>query len=146
VLEIAKACQSCIGFVPSSAIKLFTTEYAWILMCRTTIFSNYAEANCPDKGKLLPTMCLGDGRPPQSTEPAPGPWWSLMFEVSESQYKPVEWRETVKIGGRMWPKVVLDTLHGALNTKLIRHTDEIVSVYHRRYGFVLSYGVMYGNY
>jgi hypothetical protein len=69
-----------------------------------------------------------------------------MFEVSESQYKPVEWRETVKIGGRMWPKVVLDTLHGALNTKLIRHTDEIVSIYHRRYGFVLSYGFMYGNY
>lgn len=55
-----------------------------------------------------------------------------MFEISESQYKPVEWRETVQIGGKTWPKVVLDTLQGALNTQLIRETDEIVSIYHRR--------------
>jgi hypothetical protein len=102
------------------------------IMCRTTIFSNYAEENCPGAGKLLPTICVGAGQLPQSSEPAPGPWWSLMFEISESQYKPVSWRETVEIGGKMWPKVVLDTLQGALNTKLIRDTDEIVSIYHRR--------------
>lgn len=56
-----------------------------------------------------------------------------MFEISESQYKPVEWRETAEIGGKRWPKVVLDTLQGALNTQLTQESDEIVSIYHRRY-------------
>lgn len=60
-----------------------------------------------------------------------------MFEISESQYKPVEWRETVELGGKTWPKVVLDTLQGALSTQLIRDTDEIVSIYHRRCAFYL---------
>lgn len=55
-----------------------------------------------------------------------------MFEVSESQYKPVEWRETVTLGGRTFPAIVAATIQGALNTKLIKRTDQIVSVYHRR--------------
>lgn len=31
-----------------------------------------------------------------------------------------------------WPKVVLDTLDGAINTKLVQKDDQIVSLYHRR--------------
>jgi hypothetical protein len=55
-----------------------------------------------------------------------------MFEISESQYKPVEWREEVEIGGRKWPKIVLETLQGAINTKLLKDSDQVVSIYHRR--------------
>lgn len=100
--------------------------------CRTTLFSNYAEANCPSADKKLPTLCIGAGRPAADSEARAGPWWSLMFEISESQYKPVEWQRTVQVGSRTWPKVVLDTIQGAINTKLITPDVEIVSAYHRR--------------
>ncbi len=46
-----------------------------------TVFSLYAKDNCPAAGKLLPTLCLGDGRDvPAGAEAKPGPYWSLMFE------------------------------------------------------------------
>ena len=96
------------------------------------MFSNYAEKNCPAADVQLPTLCVGAGSSPSDSSPRPGPWWSLMFEISESQFKPVEWQEQVEIGGKQWPKVVLETLQGALNTQLISETDEIVSIYHRR--------------
>lgn len=102
--------------------------------CRTTIFSNYAEKNCPPADALLPTLCMGDQSAPASDEARPGPWWSLMFEVSESQYKPVEWQEAVEVGGRSVPKIVAATIEGAINTRLIQPSDEIVSIYHRRCG------------
>lgn len=102
--------------------------------CRTTIFSNYAEKNCPAADAQLPTICMGDQSAPASDDARPGPWWSLMFEVSESQYKPVEWQETVQVGGRDVPKIVAATIEGAINTKLIQSSDEIVSIYHRRCG------------
>lgn len=99
---------------------------------RATIFSNYARANCPPNERQLPTLCMGDGTVPTSNEAYGGPWWSLMFEVSESQYKPVD-QQSVSIGNAgSWPKVVLDTLRGAVNTQLIMESDEIVSVSHRR--------------
>lgn len=101
-------------------------------MHRTTLFSNYAKDNCPDASTKLPTVCVGAGHMPQDTEPKEGPWWSLMFEISESQYKPVEWQRTVQIGTQQWPKVVLDTIQGAINTRLIPPNAEIVSAYHRR--------------
>ena len=65
---------------------------------------------------------------------AAGPYWSLMFEISESQYKPVEWRAKVQLGGKEWPKIVYETLQGAINTQLMTHSNEVVSIYHRRYG------------
>ena len=37
-------------------------------------------------------------RAPDSSEPAAGPYWSLMFEISESKYKPVS-MEPTKLGG-----------------------------------------------
>lgn len=62
------------------------------------MFSNYAEKNCPDNSTKLPTLCKGDGSAPDSSEPKEGPYWSLMFEISESQYKPVN-QESVTLGG-----------------------------------------------
>lgn len=65
---------------------------------RTTVFSHYAEANCPAPGTALPTLCLADGSAPADGAAAPGPYWSLMFEISESQYKPVK-QGDVTLGG-----------------------------------------------
>eukprot|EP01026_Neomeris_dumetosa_P049315 TRINITY_DN4291_c0_g3_i1.p4 TRINITY_DN4291_c0_g3~~TRINITY_DN4291_c0_g3_i1.p4 ORF type:complete len:132 (-),score=6.04 TRINITY_DN4291_c0_g3_i1:406-768(-) len=68
---------------------------------RTTVFSNYAKKNCPSDDTLLPTLCQGDGSDPvkNGTMQQSGPYWSLMFEISESQYKPVDWKTSVKLGG-----------------------------------------------
>ena len=52
---------------------------------RCTIFSHYAKANCPPDDAKLPTLRLCDGSIPASTEAKPGPYWSLMFEISLSQ-------------------------------------------------------------
>jgi protoporphyrinogen oxidase len=101
---------------------------------RTTVFSNYAALNCPAPGAKLPTLCKGDGSSPASAEPAEGPYWSLMFEVSESaEFKPVK-QGDVTLGGTAgtWPEVVRETIEGAINTKLIAPDSEIVSIYHRR--------------
>lgn len=106
---------------------------------RTTVFSNYAKENCPNGDVELPTLCLGSGEsaPTSSNDNAvrPGPYWSLMFEVSESTLKPVKQTLTT-LGGQEWPAIVRETLAGALATGLISPGDEIVSFYHRR----LEYG------
>lgn len=144
---------------------------------RATVFSNYAEGNCPPTSQLLPTLCLADGSspppppaaaaasvhssagatdsgfgaeaschgdaPPAPPTPTPaaapaghsravetccnghaplpaaaaaaandhasagsgstaaagcGPYWSLMFEVTESSYRPVD-QTPVTLGG-----------------------------------------------
>ena len=100
---------------------------------RTTVFSNYARANCPPDDAQLPTLCLADGSAPASAAPAGGPWWSLMFEVSQSEKKPLD-LSPVALGGTAgtWPAVVADTIRGAINTKLVAPDAEIVSIYHRR--------------
>lgn len=100
---------------------------------RTTVFSHYAKENCPADDVALPTLCLADGSDPSNSDASAGPYWSLMFEVSESDYKPVA-QDIVKLGGTAgeWPRIVLDTLLGAVATQLVQPGDEIVSVYHRR--------------
>uniref|UniRef100_A0A7S3R1H1 Amine oxidase domain-containing protein n=1 Tax=Dunaliella tertiolecta TaxID=3047 RepID=A0A7S3R1H1_DUNTE len=100
---------------------------------RCTIFSNYAKANCPDDGKALPTLCMADGSEPSNPDSREGPYWSLMFEVSESQFKPLA-QHPVKLGGTAgtWTAVVKETMLGAIATKLVNPGDEIVSIYHRR--------------
>eukprot|EP00899_Mesostigma_viride_P028486 jgi/Mesvir1/8822/Mv02723-RA.1 len=102
---------------------------------RTTVFSHYAEANCPPANKKLPTLCKGNGEAwTGPSGPAPGPYWSLMFEVSESQYKPVKQDPVAIPGAGTWPRVVLETLQGAINTNLMAPEDQVVSIYHRRIG------------
>jgi len=98
---------------------------------RTTVFSNYAKENCPADGTALPTLCMGDGSAPADASPKAGPYWSLMFEISESQFKPVD-KSPVQLGGKTWMAVVLETLKGAINTKLVEAGCEVVSIYHRR--------------
>ena len=73
----------------------------------------------------------GDGSEVTDAAAEEGPYWSLMFEVSESaQFKPVD-QSPVTVGGKQWPAIVRDTITGAINTKLIAPTDQIVSIYHR---------------
>ena len=88
---------------------------------RCTIFSHYAKANCPPDDTMLPTLRLCDGSAPATTDPQPGPYWSLMFEISESVKKPVD-----------LAKVVEETIQGAINVTLAAPDAEIVSIYHRR--------------
>jgi len=67
---------------------------------RVTVFSKYSPLNVPN----------------------PGEEWSLMFEVCETEMRPVNY-ETI----------VQDVIQGALNTKLIKPTTKIVSKYYRRF-------------
>jgi hypothetical protein len=46
--------------------------------------------------------------------------WSLMLEVSQSQFKPVDEANLVR-----------DCIQGLINTSQLLPTDEIVSIYHR---------------
>lgn len=68
---------------------------------RCTVFSNYAKTNCPSDDTKLPTICKGDGSAPASADAKDGPYWSLMFEVSESQYKPIK-QDSVSLAGGNW--------------------------------------------
>lgn len=90
---------------------------------RCTVFSHYAAKNVPASDVSLPTLRLGaKGSSGSNGVASPGPYWSLMFEVSESaKHKPVD-----------ISTVIEDTIQGAINTKMISSTDEIVSIYHRR--------------
>lgn len=68
---------------------------------RATVFSNYADANTPAPSQLLPTLCLADGSSAgraAAAAAAGGPYWSLMFEVTESSCKPVD-GTPVTLGG-----------------------------------------------
>lgn len=99
---------------------------------RATVFSHYAPANCPPPEAPLRTLCLGDGRgAPAGAAAEPGPYWSLMFEVSESALKPVA-QELTPLGGGLWPAVVAETLAGAVATRMLAADDQVVSIYHRR--------------
>lgn len=69
---------------------------------RCTVFSHYAKKNAPEEDKLLPTLRYGDPSLPLpgdiANTPRPGPYWSLMFEVSENQeYKPVNMDTIVEV-------------------------------------------------
>lgn len=98
---------------------------------RATIFSHYAKENCPKDSTCLPTLCLAGNEEPVSRDPKPGPYWSLMLEISESSYKPVP-QEPTKLAGGTWARVVQDTIQGAIATNLLEKDSEIVSIYHRR--------------
>ncbi|KAM3523743.1 hypothetical protein NHJ13051_004931 [Beauveria bassiana] len=92
------------------------------LFYRATIFSNYSPNNQPQENVKLPTKQLANGQKPNSSAAQPGPYWSLMIEVSESSYKPVD-HETL----------LADCIQGLINTELLAPDDEIVSTYIRRF-------------
>ncbi|MCJ1282676.1 hypothetical protein MMC26_002001 [Xylographa opegraphella] len=89
---------------------------------RATIFSNYSPNNCPQPSKELPTLQLASGESPKSTSPQPGPYWSIMLEVSESSMKSVDHDNMLK-----------DCIQGLVNTEMLKPEDEIVCTYHRRF-------------
>lgn len=89
---------------------------------RATIFSNYSPFNQPGDNVKIPTKQLANGKKPASEAAQPGPYWSIMLEVSESSYKPVN-HDTL-LG---------DSIQGLINTELLLPEDEIVSTYVRRF-------------
>ncbi|KAI9221269.1 hypothetical protein BC828DRAFT_381445 [Blastocladiella britannica] len=89
---------------------------------RATIFSNYSPYNQPAASIKLRTIQRADGGATDTATAKDGPYWSLMFEVSESSYKPVNIES-----------IIADTIKGALNTDLLAPGDEIVSTYHRKF-------------
>ncbi|EZF30417.1 hypothetical protein H109_00693 [Trichophyton interdigitale MR816] len=89
---------------------------------RATIFSNYSPNNCPEASTSLPTQQLADGSKPTDSSSKPGPYWSIMLEVSESSMKPVDNE-----------KLLAECIQGLVNTSMLKPTDEIVSTYHRRF-------------
>lgn len=91
---------------------------------RATVFSNYSPNNVPNASALLPTLRLAGGNQDfaPTAEPQPGPYWSIMLEVSESvEHKPVNQAE-----------LIADALRGCINAGLLMEQDEIVSIYHSR--------------
>jgi protoporphyrinogen oxidase len=89
---------------------------------RATIFSNYSPYNQPQKDVKLPTLQLGDGSKPKSSDAKEGPYWSIMLEVSQSTKKPVDEANLLR-----------DCIQGLINTEMIKPEDEIVSTYHRKF-------------
>jgi hypothetical protein len=89
---------------------------------RATIFSNCSPFNQPNEDFKLPTKRLANGKNLASLAAQPGPYWSLMLEVSESSYKPVNHVTLLE-----------DCIQGLINTSLLDSEDEIVSTYVRRF-------------
>ena len=88
---------------------------------RCTIFSLYAPHNCPTTDVCLPTLRRGTRAIIDAANPEPGPYWSLMFEISETELKPVN-----------SSNIVDDAIAGAIKTGLMKNDDDIVSIYYRR--------------
>ena len=65
---------------------------------RCTVFSHYASKNVPESSVQLPTLRLANGGKGSDGVASGGPYWSLMFEVSESSvHKPVDLEKIVQV-------------------------------------------------
>src|SRR5207247_755853 len=90
---------------------------------RATVFSNYSPDNVPPPERRLRTVRVaGDARLPNDSDAEPGPYWSLMLEISES----------AAVAQMDAARIVDATVQGCLATSLLRAGDEIVSIHHRR--------------
>ncbi|WVQ68663.1 uncharacterized protein L199_006872 [Kwoniella botswanensis] len=89
---------------------------------RATIFSNYSPYNCPSDDVKLPTLQKADPSLPFDKAPSGGPYWSIMLEVCQSAEKPIDLDTLME-----------ETIKGAVSTELMLPTDEIVSIYERRF-------------
>lgn len=70
----------------------------------------------------MPTKQLANSQKSASSDAQEGLYWSIMLEVSESQYKPVN------------HDILLDDcIQGLINTTLLQPEDEIVSTYVRHF-------------
>lgn len=89
---------------------------------RATIFSNYSTFNQPHAEVQLPTKQRAGGHLFVTSDPEPGPYWSILLEVSESSEKPVQ-QETL----------LQECLDGLIEADLLDPSDEIVSTLVRRF-------------
>jgi len=92
---------------------------------RATVFSNYSPYNCPQEDVSLKTIQTADPSLSSSVDTSsarPGPYWSLMLEVSQSTQKPVD-----------EANLLAESIQGMINTGLLQPEDEIVSTYHRKF-------------
>ncbi|EOR04129.1 hypothetical protein E3P92_00072 [Wallemia ichthyophaga] len=90
---------------------------------RCTVFSLYSPYNVPGESHKTKTIQMSDNsKPVTDKSERPGPYWSLMFEISESHMKPVN-HDTI----------IQDTIKGAVATGMSRGDDEVVSIYHERF-------------
>jgi len=89
---------------------------------RATIFSNYSDFNTPQRSTKLPTQRRASSATAFETSPQEGPYWSIMFEVCQSEQRQVNLETLLE-----------ETIKGAVATELLRPEDEIVSTYERRF-------------
>lgn len=88
---------------------------------RVTIFSNYSPNNQPGDNIKLPTIHYGDARTPNvSQEPQPGPYWSVLAEISESKDRPV-----------LSENILGETLRGLIDAKILDNQAEVVSKFYQ---------------
>lgn len=88
------------------------------------------QTDCSWSTNKLEWAAQGDATETPESQPEAGPYWSLMFEVSESKQKAVN-NDVADFAGGKWSGVVKECMLGALATKLIQKDDQIVSLYHR---------------
>lgn len=88
---------------------------------RVSCFSTYSKSNVPSSETKLPTLRVGSTVLETPSEPKSGPYWSLMFEISESSLKPVN-----------MATIFEDTIRQAIDVKMIFPDSEIVSLFHSR--------------
>ena len=100
---------------------------------RNTVFSNYADSHTPPPDVKLKTLFMANGKAGMDVEKG-GPYWSLMFEVSESKkFKVVDYSENTEFCSKHpMPDIVAKCIEGAIKTKLINENTEIVSWFHHR--------------
>jgi len=91
---------------------------------RATIFSNYSPHHVPTDDKKLPTIRYANQTKEANSDPQPGPYWSILLEVSESITKPVD-----------SSKIVDECIQGLINTTLLEESSEIVSIHHKTYEY-----------
>lgn len=89
---------------------------------RATIFSNYSEFNVPASSTKLGTSRRAESSEPFDKAERGGPYWSIMFEVCQSDQRHVDLENLLE-----------ETIKGAVATELLRPEDEIVSTYQRRF-------------
>lgn len=89
---------------------------------RATIFSNYSDFNVPSTSTKLRTTRRAESTETYDDSPRGGPYWSIMFEVCQSEQRHVDLENLLE-----------ETIKGAVSTELIRPEDEIVSTYQRRF-------------
>ena len=92
-----------------------------IIFNRATVFSGYSPNNTPPSSKKLPTLHVAKDYPVKSSDETskPGPYWSILLEVSESKFKPIR-----------GSTILEDCVKGCIKGNIFEEDAEIVSIYY----------------